>query len=589
MARGRRSKPNSMQIFISYRHSEASGGTASLIHARLTEHFGAGSVFLDSGYIATGDRFTTLLETQVAACSVFLALIDPHWLASMPRLHEPTDWVRREIETALDRLDAGDSVRVVPVLIQGASLPAAEQLPHSLTRLVELQSAPPLRGRYLEQDLAALITHLDGWTLDRWLVFLQTRRGATIRTALAVVLLFAASVVALFDMFTIETRFDAFTLALADALDNRPPSDRLALVVVDGRTEAQLGKRFDISWREQHAVLIRRLAEAGAAVIAFDVTLRETSRHDAELTAAAAAARQRGTRVVFGAGGRGGTAAPVAGVEFGLLCIGTELDWARTSPLLARRPAERAVGVGAGAPAVRHLPALGALAARPGAAVLAVDTEHRQIVLAGSAGGSQMLPYSRTERIVGDPACEALQRGDEVAQRIVRFTALERLRAPERRHRYEDVIAGQSLPRAAEFEGKVVLVGTELGDGDRRLVYRGLSVEERHGYEVHADVINTLLQDVNIRPLPLLPQFLVTLGMGALGLAARFWPPLWSRWRGWSFMAACTAGFLAFGVWLCADFHWLLGASYPLAALAFAYWISGVLLRQRGLWHPERH
>jgi hypothetical protein len=47
-----------------------------------------------------------------------------------PRLDNPDDYVRLEIETALKR-----DVRVVPILLEGVSIPKSAQLPKTLASL----------------------------------------------------------------------------------------------------------------------------------------------------------------------------------------------------------------------------------------------------------------------------------------------------------------------------------------------------------------------------------------------------------------------------------------------------------------------
>jgi len=70
-----------------------------------------------------------------------LTIIGPHWVkardsAGKRRLDDPEDWVRMEVATALTK-----EVRVIPVLVGGAKLPKAEDLPDDLKPLVKRQAA----------------------------------------------------------------------------------------------------------------------------------------------------------------------------------------------------------------------------------------------------------------------------------------------------------------------------------------------------------------------------------------------------------------------------------------------------------------
>src|SRR5215813_2477651 len=95
---------------------------------------------MDIDTIPLGVDFVGVIEDAVARCDVLLAVIGPRWLTSQDaqgsrRLDDPNDFVRLEIEAALKR-----GVRVVPVRVDGAAMPAAEQLPPSLRPLARRQA-----------------------------------------------------------------------------------------------------------------------------------------------------------------------------------------------------------------------------------------------------------------------------------------------------------------------------------------------------------------------------------------------------------------------------------------------------------------
>ena len=579
-----------MRIFISYRHSDSVAATAALLLDRLGGPFGGDSVFLDSDGLALGDQFPDKLSRQLASCNVFIALIDPHWLASVGRLQTPADWVRRELEAALRRL-RDDGVLVVPLLLQGATMPDANALPASLAALCD-QHAMPLRSATLAEDIATLAQRLQHrLTLPDLLLWLQARRRAALALALAIVLLFAASVAALFDWLTLDTRLEALTLAFAETLDDTPPHPQLALVAIDSSSVAALektaaGKRpFDKTWRHEHAQVLRRLADAGAAAVAFDIYFDSPADPalDAELLAATAYASSKGTSVVFGTRNPGGSGTPSLNgpsVKWGLLCLGDDLDWARLAALAVRRPVPSGASKEA---ADTYLPSLDALAVAPLSKALTFEPDSETLIGLDPAGKPLPMAFSRSEQVAGQQACGALQQHDTVAQKVVRLTRLDLLRDPARRRVYQDLLGPARPDDAALYRGKTVLVGVALDGVDQRTLFRGLRIEQRHGFEIHADVINNLLQKIDIRALSPLGQFVVMLAMGAMGLVGRFWRtllrPLWGR----AFVVAVPLAYLALGAWLCAEFHVLLNSAYHLAAFTFAYWVSGVLLRRRGL------
>jgi hypothetical protein len=75
------------------------------------------------------------VKRAVGGCDVLLALMGADWTTMTNpeggrRLDDPHDFVRIEIEGALER-----GVRLIPVLVEGARMPAASELPDSMTPL----------------------------------------------------------------------------------------------------------------------------------------------------------------------------------------------------------------------------------------------------------------------------------------------------------------------------------------------------------------------------------------------------------------------------------------------------------------------
>ena len=134
-------------IFISYRR-EDSGGYAGRIFDRLTTRLGHDNVFYDVDAIPPGRDFVEVLSERVGKCDVLLAVIGKHWISSLDaenrrRLDDPQDFVRIEIEAALKR-----GIPVIPVLVDGAPMPRAEELPDSLKALVRRQAVEISHTRF---------------------------------------------------------------------------------------------------------------------------------------------------------------------------------------------------------------------------------------------------------------------------------------------------------------------------------------------------------------------------------------------------------------------------------------------------------
>lgn len=123
------------RIFISYRRKDSATFTGR-IHDSLVVAFGEKNVFRDVYDIPAGRDFRKVLEEAVNKCDTFLAIIGPSWASITDangnrRLHDPDDFVRIEVESALKKPDT----RVVPVLVDNASMPQPDDLPESLRDL----------------------------------------------------------------------------------------------------------------------------------------------------------------------------------------------------------------------------------------------------------------------------------------------------------------------------------------------------------------------------------------------------------------------------------------------------------------------
>jgi hypothetical protein len=161
-------------VFINYRDGDGDM-CAALIYQFLSARLGAAGVFLDHCSLAPGDDFEQVILRRLRGSSVLLTIIGPNWLAptgssGLRRIDSQRDWVRRELAEAF-RL----GLRVVPVLTDGATLPAVAALPADIAGLSRRQYVA-LRRRQTMEDLAQLLTRLT--QLEPRLVTHRTARGA---------------------------------------------------------------------------------------------------------------------------------------------------------------------------------------------------------------------------------------------------------------------------------------------------------------------------------------------------------------------------------------------------------------------------
>jgi peptidoglycan/xylan/chitin deacetylase (PgdA/CDA1 family) len=177
------------KIFINYRRDD-SIGMAGRLHDRLAHTFGRAKLFMDVDHIPVGTDFVTHLNNQVAECDVILVVIGPNWLSAKDesggrRLDDPDDFVAIEIAAALAR-----DIRVIPVLVDGARMPKASELPDFLKPLAR-RHAVDVRHAHFGHDAEALVARMREALGDpaagprRWRV-----RAAIGAASVAVLLLF---------------------------------------------------------------------------------------------------------------------------------------------------------------------------------------------------------------------------------------------------------------------------------------------------------------------------------------------------------------------------------------------------------------
>ena len=145
-------------IFISYRRAD-SDGWAGRLRDTLRVRFGD-LVFQDVDNIPDGEIFSDVIDRALRECDVALVIVGPNWASAEDesgrrRLDQPDDWVRTETAMVLNR-----KIRVIPVLVGGARLPRAEDLPEELRSLTKRQ-AREIRSTSWDSDVALLTHHLN--------------------------------------------------------------------------------------------------------------------------------------------------------------------------------------------------------------------------------------------------------------------------------------------------------------------------------------------------------------------------------------------------------------------------------------------
>ena len=154
------SMPTPDSIFISYRRSDSQDITGR-IYDYLEKHFGSDVVFRDVYSIPLGDDYRFHLREKAQNCQVLVAIIGPDWVSVTDpdgnrRLDNPNDWVRIEVETALNR-----GIPVIPLLIDGATVPEEKDVPSDLKPIAHRNAALARPDPDFQPDMARLIRQLE--------------------------------------------------------------------------------------------------------------------------------------------------------------------------------------------------------------------------------------------------------------------------------------------------------------------------------------------------------------------------------------------------------------------------------------------
>jgi len=148
-----------LNIFICYRREDTADGAVRLGYELREALANNAKIFIDIDDIPIGIDFVAHLNAEVARCDVLLAVIGPRWLELESEKYrravdDPEDYVRIEIVAALKR-----KIPVVPILLNGAKVPRAEQLPADLKDLSS-RNGIEVRHAAFPSDVARLVREL---------------------------------------------------------------------------------------------------------------------------------------------------------------------------------------------------------------------------------------------------------------------------------------------------------------------------------------------------------------------------------------------------------------------------------------------
>ena len=161
------------RVFITYRRADTAQAAGWLFN-RLTGHFGRNNVVMDVDPAPYGGNLAHAIDASVATCDALVVLIGQHWLAVTGEgLHDPNDYVRLALESALSR-----GTLVIPVTVDGARMPVNGELPPSLAGMAG-QPAFEVGLRSFDADTGQLTRVLEQGIAERQATQLGPAPGLT--------------------------------------------------------------------------------------------------------------------------------------------------------------------------------------------------------------------------------------------------------------------------------------------------------------------------------------------------------------------------------------------------------------------------
>ncbi len=553
----------------------------------LGERYGIANVFWDQDDIEIGEAFPDTIAAELEASDTVVVIIGNKWLdatdaAGQRRLDNPKDFVRIEVATALE-----SNKRVIPVLVDDAAMPSAARLPAPLARLADL-NALRIDNQEIKVGLRRLADWVEGGSRQQrlWRLLLQTLVVSLIAAPL---LFFLLGQVRFFEgFFSLDIRLESLLAQTSARDDTDTLRERLALIVIDPES----ARRLDVSpdrqtdWRAHHTGLIVKLVNAGARSIVFDFRFDGVSTADAPLRAALLDAKVAGVPVIAAASAFDSQGNPISDAGFkdaitawGHACIGMKgLTLPTVNLVLQRADGENvlALSLAAIVTATQEKPVIRAKA-------------ERRLLIREDADLPGLIAYPGALRVTSaqQHGCEALHAGDVIYPLRFDLSPLADLRADGIRHAYADAIAYDDAAARAAFADRIVIVGQVSDAGERFDVRQGAAHELRHGVELQADAIRTLLdvrsvRDV-LRPLATPWQAVLMTAMCVLGMVLALAAGTLHRlWRA-LLLGAGVIGYALLAALAYREARIVMPLTYPIAAALVTFFATRHAFKKGGL------
>ncbi len=123
------------RVFVSYRRKDSDLFVNEILAESLRDELGKGNVFVDKHSIEGGEKWARKIKSWCNICQAVVVVIGPNWLRELEAERTSKDWVKYEIERAIQR-----KVKLLPILIGGAKMPTESELPTKMATLAKVQA-----------------------------------------------------------------------------------------------------------------------------------------------------------------------------------------------------------------------------------------------------------------------------------------------------------------------------------------------------------------------------------------------------------------------------------------------------------------
>jgi len=442
------------------------------------------------------------------------------------------------------------------------------------------QNLKNLQKRYQETPDQQIKTALDENTaeLDRLKQKLRFRRIALGGAAGASLLVFFLSWIELFDFLPPAVRIESYAVWLAGIFSKQQTDKKVVLVPITDQTEKNIGKVFGRDWRREHAILIDRLSQAGAKVIAFDLFFEEPTVYDRDFANAIERARSRGVTIVMGfrslINGQPKLVQSLkdAGAKPGLLCIGKKWGMSQVAPIVIMKENQQhflySLALEISAAFHEKEIAIGQNVQE----IDFVDPVTRQIVSKFTVSERYQLNWEQ-------PACPAINKHDLSANIIIDSAWLKDPKESQSKYSYESIIKNTDDHLSAHFNDQIALIGIERKD-DLFPIMNGLKKEERYGVELHSAIIHSLLNGKIIRPLGSWQELFMMIGIGLLSGFIRIKTSSLSLLYRAGLLTVTFLLYFVIASYIFYAYLVVLNTVYHVLAFGVSYWAAGTVRKR---------